>query len=430
MHAPGPQTRWLAAYSVPAALLLVTLHAQRGLSYWQYSDGVYAYTARALLEGGALYDEIAAAQPPPLLYTGAGLLALGDSVAALRAALAVVAFAGGMLAALAAWRLTASTAAAVGAGLATLVTPWALHEHASFTPEAFAGPLLLAAALAASRPRWAWAGGALAAGAAAFKLAYGLPLAALGLAAARRSSYYAAAAAVSALLWSAFLALHGPALVDNVLIAQRQTGGQGLGALTGLVAQGAWNLLPLAGLCALALALRGRAADPALVRTLVALLAGTLAVFVTLTKDGSYLNFLTVVELPATALAAAGVDWALAAARTSVRGAALRVTVLACLALLALQSAALLISPARPVGFLRPGSGPGHGRLLSDPEVRALAVAAARCPAGAPFSGEPYIAFVARRPMPAGQPDQFIVFEAAAHERLRRAVEAAPRRCP
>ena len=197
------------------------------------------------------------------------------------------------------------------------------------------------------------------------------------------------------------------------------------------MAQGAWNVAPLAGLCALALVLRGRSADPALARTLTALLVGALALFATLVKDGSYLNFLTVVELPAVVLAVAGLRWAFADwARGVGSGAGVGIGALACVALVAAQSVALLVSPDRPLVFVRPLSAPAHGRLLSDTQVRDAVAAARGCPDGVAYSGEPYLAFVARRPMPGGQPDQFIVSEAAVHAARRRAVAAVQPRCP
>jgi hypothetical protein len=56
-----------------------------------------------------------------------------------------------------------------------LLTPWALREHAQLVPETVAAPLLMGAALAASRRATAALAGVLGAVAATFKLAFGLP---------------------------------------------------------------------------------------------------------------------------------------------------------------------------------------------------------------------------------------------------------------
>ena len=67
---------WLAA----AVAVLVVLAAWQGRAYVEYSDGVYAGSARAVLNGAVPYRDFAAAQPPGVFYAGALLLALGDSV--------------------------------------------------------------------------------------------------------------------------------------------------------------------------------------------------------------------------------------------------------------------------------------------------------------------------------------------------------------
>src|SRR5688500_15212222 len=89
------------SYLLLALPILVALRAWRGNSYWEYSDGVYALTARMLLDGSSLYTEVLAAQPPPLFYAGATVLAAGDSIEALRAALVLPLAVTGLLVALA-----------------------------------------------------------------------------------------------------------------------------------------------------------------------------------------------------------------------------------------------------------------------------------------------------------------------------------------
>ncbi len=58
------------------------------------------------------------------------------------------------------------------------------------------------------------------------------------------------------------------------------------------------------------------------------------------------------------------------------------------------------------------------------------AAAARACPPGVPYSGQAFVAFVARRPMPGDQPDTFIVQTAETHRELLRRVTADARRCP
>ena len=134
-----------------AAVTLVALAAWQGQSYWEYSDGVYSLSARQLLDGGALYEDFAAAQPPPLYLLGAAALAISDTPGAIRALMALCEAATSLLVLLAVYRLTRSRAAALAAAVACLLTPWALREHAQLLPETVAAPLLLAAALAAGR---------------------------------------------------------------------------------------------------------------------------------------------------------------------------------------------------------------------------------------------------------------------------------------
>ena len=76
----------LAAGTLLGALVLVALHFQRGIEYWNYSEGVYAYTSRLFLDGGDLYGHIVVAQPPWQFFFGAGALAIHDSLTFLRLA--------------------------------------------------------------------------------------------------------------------------------------------------------------------------------------------------------------------------------------------------------------------------------------------------------------------------------------------------------
>ena len=432
-HGHAPAVALAAAWLVAAGALAAALHAWRGVSYWEYSEGVYALTARMLLEGSTLYGDVVAAQPPTLYLVGAAILAtVGDSVEALRAALAVPLVATGALVAVVVWRLTRSAAGAALGGLAAMVAPWTLHEGTLLMPETFAAPLLLGAALLASSERGAPWSGALAALAVSLKLAFVLPAAALAVVARRRARFALGVAAAGGALATVFLALYGGDLVENVVVAQLQTGAQAPRRLAGLLAQAGWNLAPLAVLAGLGIAGRERLRDPGLLRATAGLALGCLALVVTLSKHGSYLNVLAVVEPPLVALAACG---AVGVARTLRRPVASRriatataggALAFAAVVLLAAQSTSLLDAPERPTFFAHPLSEAPHGHAMAAESV-ARAAATAACPARPGHWITPYLAFVAGRAVPAGQPDRFIAQHAEVHAALRPAVVRSAR---
>lgn len=460
---PSPERRSAAAspagalsvaalYVLPALAMVIALTAWRGGSYWEFSEGAYALTARMLLEGSSLYDQVLAAQPPLIFYAAAAVLAIDDSLEALRVALVVPLLATGLMVALSAWRLTWSRPAAVGAGLASLVTPWTLHEQTLLMPETFAAPLLMGAALlAASAGRSKW-GGVAAAVAASFKLAFLVPLAAVALAARSRARFAVGALLALAVLWSVFLVMHGDALLENVFRAQWQTGRQAPRLLAGLWLQAGWNLAPLVLLAGLAWPLRHRAHDARLLLSIAALAVGTVALLASLVKHGSYLNVLALAEPPLVALAAFALH-ALARERgrrarelgalpastgarrpwSARRGAG--VAAVALVLLPVAQSASLIVSPERPAVFARPFSQAPYGWAKSGAEVKRSGRRARHRAAAARLELTPFIAFVARRPMPGGQPDRFILQHAAVHSGVLRATlldarRSAPSRRP
>ena len=140
----------LAAGTLIGALVLVALHGWRGIEYWNYSEGVYAYTSRLFLDGGDLYGHIVVAQPPWQFLFGAGALAIEDSLTFLRLAVGIAQLAAGVLAGVAVWRLTENGVATAAAPALSLLMPWTLREHGALTPELLAPAVLLGAAL---RPR-------------------------------------------------------------------------------------------------------------------------------------------------------------------------------------------------------------------------------------------------------------------------------------
>ncbi len=441
------------AYVLIGTPLAGALLAWWGRAYWSYSDGVYLLTARMLDAG--LYSDVLAAQPPPLFWFGAAVLAIADSVVAVRGALALLALATGWLVALCVWRLTASRAGAAVAGVAALATPWRLHESLTLTPESLAAPLLLAAALlGAGSPRRGAIGGVAAGLAACTKVAFALPAAALALGVAARVRFAASATLTAVALAALSLVLYGGALIENVLTAQAQTGVRGIAVVAPLFVQAAWNLGPLLVPAALAWRLRARLRDAALLRALGALLLGELALLPTVFKQGTSLNLIAVVEPAAVALAASAVTLLVAEAtgrpgdrrpradqpRATGRGRRARhlfkprrlalAAVAACGTLVVAQSLSLVLSPADPGLFARPLSDLAYERQLSGAQVDAAVQRARGCPPGAPYSGPPYLAFVAKRPPPGGQPDGFILQRAETHAEQRAAAAADGPRCP
>lgn len=419
----------LAAASLAIAVLTVE-HLVRGNSYWDYSEGVYLFTSRLILHGSSLYGDVTAAQPPPLFAVGAAVLAVHDSLGWIRTVMGLVQVGTGVLAACVVWRLTASRVAAVIAAPLALLTPWAVHEHGSLIPEMIAAPLLLGGVLLAPvRRRAPWLGVVVAL-LVSVKLSFVLPaLVLIAVSADRRRVALWAAAALAveiALSWVLF----GGALWRDTILAQLQSGHVGLHSFAGEWAQIGWNLVGL--LCGAVLAWRyrpARAAEPEwrTLRDAAAVAVATLVTLLSTWKLGTSLNILVAAEAVLVPLAVAGCVWAFRAA-----GAPLAALGVAGLAFAVAQGVALVADPVIDGQhlFLRPGSGPSYGVTLTRDEVSAAVRAARACPSGVPYSGTPFVAFVAGRPMPAGQADQYLINLAGTLKPKRAAIAAVTRRCP
>jgi len=431
---PDPRILAGAGYLVAGGAVLVALSAWEGRAYVEYSDGVYVYTAHAIGGAARLYRDVAAAQPPGIFWLGGAVLAIHDSIGTLRAALGGLALVQGGLVVAAVWRLTASAPAATLGGLASLLTPWSLREHATLVPETVGSPVLMAAALLAARPRWAAAAGALGALSVAVKVSFVLPAVAIGAAAARRPRYAAGLLGGGAALLVVFVGLYDGAVWDNVVTAQLQSGSAPARYVAQLWGQAAWNELPLVLVGLGAWLMRDRVGDPALLRTLLALLLAAGVLLISLAKSGTYLQVVVLLEAPAVALAATTVMCGLrAAAETPSQrpgAVAAGVAVTAALGLTAAQSASVLASPTHPRLLARPWASSGPSWELDRGEVAASVRAARACPPDTAYSGQPYVAYVAGRRMPGGQPDQFITAAARVHERFLRAAQADRARCP
>jgi hypothetical protein len=407
-----------------AALVeLALLAAWQRHGYWEFSDGVYAETARGLLHGRRLYSDIAAAQPPPVYLIGALLLVAHDGLGPLRAGLALVDLVTAALVGLSVWRLSGRTRVAIAAGALTPLLPLTLHEHAQLVPETLAAPLVIGGALWCARSERAYAGGGILALAAACKLAFLLPALAVAFASVARRRAVAGLAIAGAALIVAAVALFGTAVWREAVRAQLQVGGASLHYVAGLFAQGAWNELPLLAGAGTALLLARNSRDPALLRTLAAAAGAGLLLALTLFKRGSYLNVLVVAEPPLLALAACGALWAWQRPRG-------RWPVALVGALLAAQSASLVADPGNPVLARRPFARSGLEHILSPAAVTHAVTAARRCPPGVAYSGPPYLAFLADRRMPGDQPDLFIIRYAPLNAPFARRAAADEPRCP
>jgi hypothetical protein len=322
-------------------------------------------------------------------------------------------------------RLTDSAPAAVLAGWAALVSPWALHDHAMLMPETFGAPLVMAAALLAARERTVVAAGVVAGIAIGFKWPFILPGLFLVASCPARWRFLLAFLGTFALGVALSFALFGTGLYDQLVTAQQDVGWHDLRQFGGLAAQAAWNLAPLVVLAALAVAFARESRDPPLVRTLVAVSLANLILVLTITKTGTYVNTIVLAEPPLIALGAAGIVWALRARRP----AALAVAGAAG-AFVLVQVVAFVASPTDPGLFVRPFSAPAHGWEADDAAVRRIVAEARSCPPGVPYSGAPFYAFVAERPMPGDEPDQFLLAQTPVGAVAASKAAADTRRCP
>jgi hypothetical protein len=297
-------------------------------------------------------------------------------------------------------------------------------------PEMFVAPLLLGGVLLAPNARRAPWLGAVAALVAAFKLSYALPAIVLIALSAdwRRAARWAVAAAIVEIALT--FAFFGPADVwRDTVTAQFESGHVGARSLFGEWAQIGWNLLGLLVAALVAWRLRRHARDPRTLVVAAAVAGATLLTLVSTWKLGTSLNSVIPAETTLVPLALAGCAFALGQSRGGRR---LAVVGILGIAFAVAQGVALVASPdvhgAHP--FLRPGSSPGYGVTLPADEVDAAVHTARACPRGVPYSGTPFIAFVAKRPLPGNQPDQYLAQLAPVLKNARTAIRTAGIVCP
>jgi hypothetical protein len=396
--------------------VLLLVHFVLQSTYWDYSEGVYAMTSHLMIHGGDLYGQIVGAQPPGVFLAGAALLLIHDGLEWLRFGIACFQLGAGLIAAWIVWRLTENRLATALTPAAALLTPWAVHEHGALTPELVSLPVLLGAVAFAAEERHARWAGLLAGVAPLLKLPFLIPAVAIVAASAapRRVGLWA----IGTLAIGAGLTtlLAGTNVWHDAVYAQLQVGTRPFRILKGFWAQAGWNLLGLAIGAGAALYYRAQARHRILFRLSVAFAVAMIVSFLTNVKPGTGLNVTVPVEAALVPLAITGTVFAIrAASRRPLDGAGRRRTPkllatvsVAGLAFVLAQTISLLVSPGHSEPFLRAGSRPAWGILMTASQTKAAVLHAQTCPSGVPYAGPPLIAFLAGRSMPDNQPDQFL----------------------
>ncbi|MGB9183011.1 MAG: hypothetical protein WCB67_03025 [Solirubrobacteraceae bacterium] len=405
--------RVLIAAVVGGLAALVAVHLLLLHTYWDYSEGVYALSARLILHGADLYGQMVGAQPPGVFVTGAVLLAIHDSLEWLRFAVAVFQLGAGLIAAQIVYRVTGNRLAAILAPAAMLLTPWAVHEHGALTPELVALPVMLGATLLSVDRRRAGPAGVLCGVLVLIKLPLVIPAVALVWVAPDRRRMAAWAAATLVLGLGVTFAVAGGGFWRDVVTAQTHTGVRSLGLLKGFWAQAGWNVLGLLVAAVIAAIGRAGARDRPLLKASLALAAANVVTFLTNFKVGTGLNVTVPVEASLVPLAAIGTVFSFRAAREATPTRLARGPVLAGLcaagaAFTLAQSVSLIASPHNPIPFLRAFSAPAWEITMTSRQLEASVAAARACPPGAPYGSAPLIAMIAKRLPPAGQPDGFL----------------------
>lgn len=429
----GPAPAISAGLTVALALSIALL-TLRWRQDWNVSEGTYALTARALLEGGDLYGDLVVAHPPLMFVFGAGVLALVDSLDLLRIVVVILQLATLGLLSLVVWRLTRSGwAAAVVAPLGVLL-PWTVHEQGLFTAEPLALPLLAGAAVLGARPRGsAWAG-ALLAVAVGVKLPMLIPaFVGLWFVADRRRATVAFGVVLAVVIGGS-LAGFGSGIVDQAILAQTEVDRHSPKYIAQITVQALWNLAPvLLGVVVLAVARRRgwRSEDEPQWRIAVGLALGIALSYASVLKDGTSLTVLPPIEALLLPLAVVGgwlgVSGVVAPGR---RRAAHGVAGLA-LVFFLMQPLSLLVDEQHGGRlFLRPFSGPAWGVNLTREETDSQIAQLNRCPTHVASNLTTTVTFRARRRMPGDQPDTFLPSRASRLAHVQRNVVADTSRCP
>jgi hypothetical protein len=432
-HAPDPRVAalWSLGLGVVALVVVQLVH---GTSYWNYSEGVYALTSRMFLHGSDLYGTVVGAQLPPIFVVGAGILGIHDDITMLRVVLGVFQLAGGLLGAVAVWRITGSVLATALTAPIVLLTPWAVHEHGALTPEMLLTPPLMAGVLLADRSDRAPVVGMLAGLCAFIKIPYLLPAVVLVACSVdrRRAARWAGGTLLAqvAAAWLVF----GGALWTDTVTAQFQTGTRRLSQLVGYWGQAVWNLIWLVVPAGAAVVLRYHGRDRRLILTLGAVSLATLCTAVTMYKNGTGLNSLVPIEALLVPLAVAGITlavrWAWASTEADMRRRLVAIGLAVCLVFSVAQGVSLLVAPESVFPFLRPESAPAWGVAQTEAQVDANVARLRACDPGLATALEPYISFIAHRRARGGQPDGFLPTHAAELQDVKARILADTPLCP
>lgn len=417
-----------------ALALSIALAALRWHQDWNVSEGTYALTARALMEGGDLYGNLVVAHPPLMFVFGAGVLTLGDSLDLLRIVVILLQLGALGLLSIVVWRLTRSGWATAVVAPLGVVLPWTVHEQGLFTAEPLALPLLAGAAVLGARPRGsAWAG-ALLAVAVGVKLPMLIPaLAGLWFVADRRRAAVAFGAVLAVVVGGSLVAFGG-GVVDQAILAQTEVDRHGPKYIAEITVQAVWNLAPvLLGVLALVVARRRgwRSADEAQWRIAVGLALGIAATYASVLKDGTSLTVLPPIEALLLPLAVVGGWLWVTGVVAPARRRAVRVVAGLALAFLLMQPLSLL-ADARHGGhlFLRPLSDPAWGVNLTRDETVKQVAQLNGCPVYVASNLTTTVTFRARHRMPGDQPDTFLPSRTPRLADVAGAVAADVPRCP
>ena len=196
-----------------------------------------------------------------------------------------------------------------------------------------------------------------------------------------------------------FTLLFGFGLWDDSVIAQMFSGRRGLDILKGVWGQAFWSLLGLVALSAVAWWRRAEIRDAPLLKVLLALGVAMLATVLTNYKDGHGAQRARARRIRARA-ARAGRRGVRAGALVRRRRARVRARAVGLAARLAQHRTRRSCFPSSERG--------AWGRAGSEADVKREVAKAEACPPGVAYGGPPFLAFLAGRPMPDDQPDQFL----------------------
>lgn len=440
---------WTIATAVAVGVVIFVLGQlmRGGLSYWNFSEGVYALTSRLFLHGHLLYSDVVVAQPPALFLYGAGVLSLHDSLPFLRLVFSFMHLIAGLIGGRIAWRLTGKPSAMVFGLVLVMLAPWSIHEHGFILPETFAAPLILASVLLAARKNTAPYAGVILGVIALTKLPFIIFTLAIILTAAARKRVALWAIGTIAVLLVGSLAIFGAQpMYEQIVVAQQQTGIKPMVTIIDRFSQGGWNLIGLVVCSIFAwFGYRSRCLkDRPLAQTVAGAVFAGFVLPLGIIKNGTGLGTLVPTEAVLAITAATGVVVAHQFVRRStghrriLLGSASVVASLAALFTVAQGISVLTSSALEPHLFATPNGNAALTWRVGATEIREAVERLQSCPSGAPLQGKGavHMAFITNRSVEADQPDKFLIEHASVLAPIRKrmknsndpACQALPRR--